>query len=104
MKRFLVLAAILPLMLVFFVQFSIDRINFSRIGILLDLVYTAKEEAKQEGCFTQQIRSELTAYHVKQIRPCSVVRLFWEGPDLFRLPFFSLTGAARTAVYEWVDQ
>ena len=46
----------------------------------------------------------LTAYHVKQIRPCSVVRLFWEGPDLFRLPFFSLTGAARTAVYEWVDQ
>ena len=45
----------------------------------------------------------LIAYHVRQIRPCSVVRLFWEGPDLFRLPFFSLTGAARTAVYEWVD-
>ena len=45
----------------------------------------------------------LIAYHVRQIQPCSVVRLFWEGPDLFRLPFFSLTGAARTAVYEWVD-
>ena len=61
MKQFLVLAAILPLMLVFFVQFSMDQINSSRIGILSDLVYTAKEEAKQEGCFTQQIRSELTA-------------------------------------------
>ena len=46
----------------------------------------------------------LSAYHVKQIRPCSVVRLSWNGPDLFRLPFFSLTGAARTAVYEWVDR
>jgi hypothetical protein len=45
----------------------------------------------------------LIAYHVKQMRPCSVVTLFWEGPDLFRLPFFSLTHAKRTAVYEWVD-
>ena len=46
----------------------------------------------------------LIAYHVRQIRPCSVVRLSWSGPDLFRLPFFSLTGAKRTAVYEWVDE
>ena len=61
MKQFLVLAAILPLMLVFFVQFSMDQINSSRIGILTDIVYAAKEEAKQEGCFTSQIRSELTA-------------------------------------------
>ncbi|MBO4880840.1 MAG: hypothetical protein J5555_04090 [Firmicutes bacterium] len=61
MKQFLVLAAILPLMLVFFVQFSMDQINSSRIGILSDMVYAAKEEAKQEGCFTTQIKSELTA-------------------------------------------
>ena len=46
----------------------------------------------------------LIAYHVRQIRPCSVVRLSWSGPDRFRLPFFSLTGAKRTAVYEWVDE
>lgn len=45
----------------------------------------------------------LVAYHVYRMRPCSVVSLFWEGPDLFRLPFFSLTSAKRTAVYEWVD-
>ena len=45
----------------------------------------------------------LIAYHVHQTRPCSVVRLYWSGPDLFRLPFFSLTEATRTAVYEWVD-
>lgn len=46
----------------------------------------------------------LIAYHVRQIRPCSIVRLSWNGPDLFRLPFFSLTTAQRTAVYEWVDR
>ena len=61
MKQFLVLAAILPLMLVFFVQFSMDQINSSRIGILSDMVYAAKEEAKQAGCFTPQIKSDLTA-------------------------------------------
>ena len=61
MKQFLVLAAILPLMLVFFVQFSMDQINSSRIGILSDMVYAAKEEAKQEGCFTSQIKSDLIA-------------------------------------------
>ena len=45
----------------------------------------------------------LIAYHVTQMRPCSVVTVYWEGPDLFRLPFFRLTRAKRTAVYEWVD-
>ena len=46
----------------------------------------------------------LIAYHIARVAPCSVVRLSWEGPDLFRLPFFSLTKATRTAVYEWADQ
>ena len=45
----------------------------------------------------------LIAYRVYRMRPCSVVSLYWEGPDLFRLPFFSLRTAKRTAVYEWVD-
>ena len=44
----------------------------------------------------------LSAWRVKQERPCSVVLLRWDGPDLFRLPFFRLTSASRTAVYEWV--
>ncbi|HQC35931.1 MAG TPA: hypothetical protein PL035_02480 [Bacillota bacterium] len=61
MKQFLVLAAILPLMLVFFVQFSMDQTNSARIGRLNDMVYAAKEEAKQQGCFTRDIRARLTA-------------------------------------------
>ena len=61
MKQFLVLLAVLPLMLVFFVQFSLDQINSSRIGKLNDLVYTAREEARQEGCFTRDIKANLRA-------------------------------------------
>lgn len=61
MKQFLVLLAVLPLMLVFFVQFSLDQMNSSRIGKLNDLVYTAREEARQEGCFTRDIKARLRA-------------------------------------------
>ena len=46
----------------------------------------------------------LIAYHIYQVRPCSVVRVSWSGPDLFHLPFFSLTEAERTAVYEWAGR
>lgn len=59
MKQFIVLLAVLPLLLVFFVQFSMDQMNHTRVGMLLDYVYTAKEEAKQEGCFTAEITEKL---------------------------------------------
>lgn len=61
MKQFLVLCAVIPLMLVFFVQFTMDQNNSARIGRLNDLVYAAKEEARQQGCFTDEIRDRLTA-------------------------------------------
>ncbi len=53
MKQFIVLMAVLPIMLVFFAQFTLDQINSSRIGILTDCVYLSKEEARQDGCFTE---------------------------------------------------
>ncbi len=59
MKQFLVLVAVLPLMLIFFVQFSLDQINSSRIAVFSALVYSAKEEARQEGCFTEDIKRDL---------------------------------------------
>lgn len=59
MKQFIVLMAILPLLLVFFVQFSMDQMNHARVGLLLDYVYTAKEEAKQKGCFTPELKEKL---------------------------------------------
>jgi hypothetical protein len=59
MKQFLVLLAILPLILLFFLQFASDQINNSRMAIVNDYVYTAKEEAKQAGGFTPQIKGKL---------------------------------------------
>lgn len=59
MKQFIVLLAVLPLLLVFFVQFSMDQMTHARIGLFLDYVYTAKEEAKQEGLFTEEITDKL---------------------------------------------
>ncbi len=61
MKQFLVLAAILPLMLVFFLQFALDQQNSSRAALVSDLVYAAREEARQEGCFTAAIKGSLRA-------------------------------------------
>jgi len=46
-------------MLVFFVQFSVDQINSMRIAKLSDIVYAAKEQAKQEGCFSDSLQDEL---------------------------------------------
>ena len=67
MKQFIVLLAVLPLMLIFFTQFTLDQINESKIALVNDYVYTAKEEAKQEGAFTASIQSELKQHLAKAL-------------------------------------
>jgi len=57
MKQFIVLAAILPLMLVFISQYVLDQKNSAVISTVQEIVYTAKEQAKQEGCFTDEIKN-----------------------------------------------
>lgn len=59
MKNFMVLAAVLPLLLVFLLQFTLDQRNSANVGRFQEFVYTAKEQAKQEGCFTKAIQKEL---------------------------------------------
>jgi hypothetical protein len=59
MKQFIVLAAILPLLMVFVTQFALEQANQGRIAALQELVYGAKERAKQEGRFTPEIKSAL---------------------------------------------
>jgi len=59
MKQFLVLMAVLPLLLIFLLQFSLDQVNHSRIGLLSDCIYVSREQARQKGCFTQDIRDDL---------------------------------------------
>ena len=59
MKNFIVLAAVLPLLLVFLLQFTLDQKNNANVGRFQEYVYTAKEQARQEGCFTESITAEL---------------------------------------------
>lgn len=71
MKNFIVLAAILPLMLVFLLQFTLDEKNSAAVGRFQEYVYAAKEQAKQEGYFSPEIRKSLkqnvaAAFHIAE--------------------------------------
>jgi hypothetical protein len=59
LKQFIVLAATLPLLMVFVMQFALEQMNQGRIAALQELVYGAKEQAKQEGRFTPAIKQAL---------------------------------------------
>ena len=52
MKQFMILLVTLPLLLVFCMQFSLDQTNKAKTEIIDEIVYAAKEQAKQDGCFT----------------------------------------------------
>jgi hypothetical protein len=59
LKQFIVLAATLPLLMVFVMHFALEQMNQGRIAALQELVYSAKERAKQEGRFTPAIKQAL---------------------------------------------
>ncbi|MBR5756232.1 MAG: hypothetical protein IKX96_01605 [Firmicutes bacterium] len=59
MKQFMVLCAVLPIMLLLMIQFSLDEINAYKIQGINQLVYAKSEEAKQNGCFTSEMEDEL---------------------------------------------
>ena len=75
MKQLIVLAAVLPILLVFLAQFTLDQKNGIAVGIVQEHVYTAKEKAKQEGYFSEEIKNELRAELSRslQISPQDVV-------------------------------
>ena len=57
MKQFIVLLAVLPIMLLFIAQFILEQQNEMKISLITDIVYEAKEEAKQLGGFdTEALR------------------------------------------------
>jgi len=59
MKQFIVLMAVLPIMLIFLLQFTLDQKNSLVIARIQDMAYAAKEEAKQEGYFSPEIKERL---------------------------------------------
>ena len=60
MKQFIVLIGILPLVLVFVLQMGLDQRNNKIIDTVQACTYTAKEQAKQEGCFSKELKENLT--------------------------------------------
>jgi len=50
---------VLPILLVFLSQYTLDQKNNDNINRLQECVYQAKEQAKQKGCFTVDIREEM---------------------------------------------
>ena len=61
MKQFIILIGILPFLLVFLMQYSLEQQNHHRLTLLQQAVYTAKEQAKQDGYFTKENLDTLKA-------------------------------------------
>jgi len=59
MKQVIVLAAILPLLLIFIVQFTLQEKNAQMKMSVASEVYTASEQARQDGYFTTENISRL---------------------------------------------
>lgn len=53
MKQFIVLMAILPILMIFMVQIGYDQRSEAACGQIQSIVYGAKEQAKQEGYFSE---------------------------------------------------
>jgi hypothetical protein len=58
-KQFIVLSAVLPLLMIFVMQTAYDQKNNHAISKIHDMVYVAKEQAKEESSFTQEIQERL---------------------------------------------
>ena len=59
MKQLIVLLGVLPIMLIFLMQYALDQKNNDNITRFQECVYQAKEQAKQEGCFTPEIKKDM---------------------------------------------
>ena len=59
MKQLIVLMGVLPILLVFLMQYSLDQQNSDNISRFQEYVYQAKEQAKQKGYFTPEIKEEM---------------------------------------------
>lgn len=59
MKQFIVLIAVLPILLVFLSQFAYDQRTGESIALIQNAVYAAKEDAKQQGEFSEAIKKKM---------------------------------------------
>ncbi len=78
MKQLIVLLAVLPLMLVFIMQFAQEQENSNRIQKLENYVNTSKEVAKQEGFFSTENIASLKI-KIAETFQLSVSEISFEG-------------------------
>lgn len=64
MKQFIVLLAVLPFLLIFMLQYSVEQVNHYHISLLQQMVTESAQVAKQDGYFTQEnidnLRSDIS--------------------------------------------
>lgn len=61
MKQLIVLLAVMPILLLFVLQFSLQEQRHYRMTRAETLVGAACEQAKQDGCFTRKNKADLAA-------------------------------------------
>jgi hypothetical protein len=66
MKQLIVFLAVIPIMLIFVMQFGLEQMNNSRILRLENFVYSAKEIAKQTGYFSDGNITDLKSKIAKE--------------------------------------
>jgi len=59
LKQLIVLLAVLPFMMIFLMQYTVEQENHYNISLLQQMVYESKEQAKQDGYFTAENISDL---------------------------------------------
>jgi len=96
MKQFIVLIAVLPVMLLFLVQFTLEQKNSLAIARIQDIIYVAKEEAKQEGYFSAEIKDRLKN-KISQATGISSERIIVESEDTIKFRYD--TGNERLIYY-----
>jgi len=96
MKQFIVLTAVLPLLLLFLMQVGYDQKNINTVNQIQAVVYAAKEDAKQEGYFSEE-RKELLKSELENIRGVASARV--DSPQTYPQARYSI-GENRFIYYE----
>lgn len=89
MKQFIILVAILPLMMIFVMQFGLSQLNNHRTAMMQEHVYAAKEAARQDGFFTPENCKKLKSKLSKEfgISP-DEIEIITDGQVKYRRNYF----------------
>ena len=100
MKQFIVMAAVLPILLVFLIGFSEIQQQGAVIDAVDDTVYAAKEMAKQEGCFSKKVQDWLKTElcrRIKSLERDSII--IGSGTDTRPVPRAGIDGSSGLIRY-----